>query len=118
MGVLHRNQSAQEFSMGTQREGKVEYVRYDGTGEAPGAVDSSSDDDGVIWFVSSSDEDNVSVVAMLDAEILVADEELKSLLKNLVKEPEGQWQDHWTVGFIPEKSSNGIRPIITNICDI
>ena len=84
------NRGVQECSVGTRR-GE--------TGEAPGAADRSSDDDGVIGFVSSSDEDNVSVVAMLDAEILAADEELKSLLKNLVKEPEGQWQDHWTVGY-------------------
>ena len=74
--------SAQEYSMGTQREGKGEYVRYDRTGEAPGAADSSSDDDGVISVASSSDKDNVSVVATLDAEILAADEELNSLLKN------------------------------------
>ena len=103
------NRGVQECSVGTRR-GE--------TGEAPGAADRSGDDDGVIGFVSSSDEDNVSVVAMLDDEILAADKELKSLLKNLVKEPEGQWQDHWTVGFIPETSSNGIRPIPTNICDI
>ena len=91
---VHGDRSAQEFSMGARREGKDEYVRYDGTGEAPRAVDGSGDDDDVIGFVggSGSDEDNVSVVAMLDAEILAADEELSSLVKNLAKEPEEQWQ--------------------------
>ena len=88
----------------------------EGRGEVRG------DDDDVIGFVggSGSDEDNVSVVAMLDAEILAADEELSSLVKNLAKEPEEQWQSVylWTVGLIPERSSNGIRPILTNICDI
>ena len=77
---VHRNRSAQGCGMDTQREGKG----------------NSSDDDRVIGVASGSDEDNASVVATLDAEILAADEELKYLLKNLVKEP-----------------SNGIGPILT-----
>ena len=70
---VHRNRSALEYSRGTQRDGKGD----------------SRDDDGVISVASSSYGDNVSVVAMLDAEILAADKELISLLKNLK-----QWD--WT----------------------
>ena len=79
--VVHRNQSAQECGMDTQREWKGEYVRYDRTGEAPGATDSSSDDDDVIGVASGSDEDNATVVATLDAEILSVKADLEKDVK-------------------------------------
>ena len=88
---VHRNRSAQGCGMDTQRrEGKG----------------NSSDDDRVIGVASGSDEDNASVVATLDAEILAADEELKYLLKNLVKEPSN--------GFVPIYTKSVIHKTIFN----